>query len=142
MKVSSRIRSGVTVVSVHGRVLRHRTDAFAAWMAAETHDRWSESVLLDARAMTYINSAGMRTILRLFKRIGRNGGRFAVCGLADGIDRAFEVLGFDQIMDIHDSLEEALEKLSEPPETADRPTGIGHRLRLSALFHLSGKIGY
>ena len=142
MKVSSRIRSGVTVVSVHGRVLRHRTDAFAAWMAAETHDHWSESVLLDARAMTYINSAGMRTILRLFKRISRNGGRFAVCGLADGIDRAFEVLGFDQIMDIHDSLEEALEKLSEPPETADRPTGIGHRLRLSALFHLSGKIGY
>ena len=121
MKVSSRIRTGVTVVSVHGRVLRHRADEFAAWILMEMGDRWSEPVLLDARAMTYINSAGIRTVLRLYKRIVQNGGRFAICGLAEGIDRAFEVLGFNQIMAIHDSLDDALEGLAGPPEAAHRP---------------------
>ena len=123
MKVSSRIRRDVTVVSVHGRVLRHRTDVFDDWIVAEMGDRWSEPVLLDTRAMTCVNSAGMRTVLRLFKRITRHGGRFAICGLAEGIDRAFEVLGFDQIMDIHDSLDEALEVLSQPPEAIGRASG-------------------
>lgn len=119
MKVTSRIRTGVTVLSVHGRVLRHRADEFAAWILMEMGDRWSEPVLLDARAMTYINSAGMRTVLRLYKRIVQNGGRFAICGLAEGIDRAFEVLGFNQIMAIHDSLDDALEGLAGPPGTGE-----------------------
>lgn len=55
----------------------------------------------------------------------------ATHGASDqGIDRAFEVLGFNQIMDIHDTLEEALESLAGPPEaaggaaeTANRPSG-------------------
>ena len=123
MKVSSRIRRDVTVVSVHGRVLRHRADVFANWIVAEMGDRWSGPVLLDARAMTYINSAGMRTVLRVFKRVARHGGRFAICGLAEGIDRAFEVLGFDQIMDIHDSLDEALEVLSQSPVATGGASG-------------------
>ena len=123
MKVSSRMRRDVTVVSVHGRVLRHRTDVFADWIVAEMGDRWSGPVLLDTRAMTYINSAGMRTVLRVFKRVSRHRGRFAVCGLAEGIDRAFEILGFDQIMDIHDSLEQALEVLSQPPDATGRASG-------------------
>lgn len=127
MKVSSRIRRGVTVVSVHGRVLRHRADEFAVWIVAEMGDRWSEPVLVDARAMTYVNSAGMRTVLRLFKRVSQHGGRFAVCGLAEGIDRAFEVLGFNQIMDIHDTLEEALESLAGPPEAADGAAETANR---------------
>ena len=74
MKISSRIRRDVTVVSVHGRVLRHRADVFEDWIVAEMGDRWSGPVLLDARAMTYINSAGLRTVLRLFKRIAQHGG--------------------------------------------------------------------
>ncbi len=123
MKVSSRIRRDVTVVSVHGRVLRHRADVFADWIVAEMGDRRSGPVLLDARAMAYINSAGMRTVLRLFKRVVQHGGRFAICGLAEGIDRAFEILRFDRIMDIHDSLEEALEVLSQPPEATGRTSG-------------------
>ncbi len=123
MKVSSRIRRDVTVVSVHGRVLRHRADAFAERIVAEMGDHRSGPVLLDARAMTYVNAAGMRTVLRLFRRVTRHGGRFAVCGLAEGIDRAFEVLGFDRIMDIRDSLDEALEVLSQSPDATGGASG-------------------
>ena len=117
MKVSSRMRSGVLILSVHGRVFRHRADAFSEWIEAEIGNRWEGPMLFDVREMTYVNSAGMRTILRVSKRINRHGGRFALCGLAEGIDRAFAVLGFNQIMDIHDSVEEALAALSGPVRT-------------------------
>ena len=62
MRVSSRIRRGVAVVSVHGPVLRHHADVFAAWIVAEKGDRWPGPVLVSARAMTYVNSAGMRPV--------------------------------------------------------------------------------
>ena len=119
MKVTSRIRAGVAIVSVHGRVFRHRAGVFASWVHMEVGDRFTGPVLLDAGAMTYINSAGMVTILRLARRCARHGGRFALCGLAEGIDRAFEVLGFDRIIDTYDSADEALAALSRTPEPQD-----------------------
>ena len=119
MKVTSRIRAGVTIVSVYGRVFRHRADVFASWIHVEVGDRYTGAVLLDAGEMTYINSAGMVTILRLARRCARHGGRFALCGLAEGIDRAFEVLGFDRIIDTYDSADEAMAALSHEPESHD-----------------------
>ena len=38
------------------------------------------------------------------------------------VDRAFEVLGFNRIVEIYDSLDEALASLSKPPGETDRPS--------------------
>ena len=39
MKVNSRVRDGVMIVSVSGRVLLPRTDVFAAWVTSEVGER-------------------------------------------------------------------------------------------------------
>ena len=117
MKVSSRVREGVMVVSVFGRVLLPRTEVFSNWISTEVGDRWAASVVLDCTGMTYINSAGLRAILMFARRSAEHGGRFALFGLAGPVRRTFEVVGFDQMLDIHESVDEALNAVlrSQPP---------------------------
>ena len=119
MKVSSRVRDGVMVVSVLGRVLLPRTDVVAAWIQTEIGDRWDGPVVLDFSHVTYINSAGLREVLLLARRIAEQGGRFALCGLSEEVERAFTVVGFDRILDIHGSADEALAALSRSPVPGD-----------------------
>jgi len=115
--VTSRAREGVMVVSVFGRVLLPRTEVFTDWISAEVGDRWAEPVLLDCSGMTYINSAGLREILTFARRSAEHGGRFALFGLVRSVRRTFEVVGFDQMLDIHESADEAFDAIlrSEPP---------------------------
>ena len=105
------------VVSVFGRVLLPRTDVFSNWINAEVGDRWAEPVLLDCTGMTYINSAGLREVLMFARRSAEQGGRFALFGLGEHVRRTFEVVGFDQVLDIHETADEALEAISRsaPP---------------------------
>ena len=105
------------VVSVFGRVLLPRTEVFSDWISAEVGNRWSEPVVLDCTHMTYINSAGLREILTFARRSAEHGSRFALYGLDKSVRRTFEVVGFDRILDIHASAEEAFDAVltSEPP---------------------------
>ncbi len=117
MKVNSRVRDGVMIVSVSGRVLLPRTDVFAAWVKSEVGERLDGAVVLECARMTYINSAGFREILMLARRMGEHGGRLALCGLSPQIRRTFEVVGFDRVLDICETLEDALKAVSDPSAT-------------------------
>ena len=119
MKVSSRMRDGVMIVSVLGRVLLPRTDVLGAWIQAEIGDRWAGRVLLDFTHVTYINSAGLREVLQVARRMTKHRGRFALCGLSEEVARAFTVVGFDRILDIHGSADEALAALLRSPVPGD-----------------------
>ena len=99
------------VVSVLGRVLLPRTGVFSDWVSTEIGNRWDEPVLLDCTGMTYINSAGLREILMFARRSAENGGRFALFGLAVPVRRTFEVVGFDQMLEIYESVDEALDAI-------------------------------
>ena len=119
MKVNSRERDGVMIMSVNGRVLLPRTDVFAAWVKSEVGERLDGAVVLECTRMTYINSAGFREILMLARRMGEHGGRLALCGLSPQIRRSFESVGFDRELDICESLEDALKAVSETSVTAE-----------------------
>lgn len=112
MNVTSRTEDGVVIVSVEGRVHRERARQFMLEAKLAIGDQWGGRVLLDCQKMTYISTAGLREVLLIAKKISRHEGRFAICTLAEGIDRAFEVIGFDQIIDIHKSSEAALASIS------------------------------
>lgn len=112
MNVTSRMEDGVVIVAVEGRVHREKARQFTLEAKLAIGDQWGGRVLLDCQNMTYISTAGLREVLLLAKKIARHNGRFAICTLAEGIDRAFEVIGFDQIIDIHKSSEAALASIA------------------------------
>ena len=71
-------------------------------------DETDKTVVLDAEALTYISSAGLRAILLVVKSLNRQGGKFAVCSLSDPIREIFAISGFDNIIPIESTKEQAI----------------------------------
>ena len=57
---------------------------------------------------TYISSAGLRAILVTAKTLRKRDAKFALCSLQSSIKEVMEISGFDQVIAIHPSKEEAL----------------------------------
>ncbi len=66
------------------------------------------AVVFDAQTLTYISSAGLRAILLVVKSLNRRGGKFAMCSLSDPIREIFSISGFDNIIPIESSRDEAV----------------------------------
>jgi anti-sigma B factor antagonist len=73
--------------------------------AIEDNDR---AVVFDAETLTYISSAGLRAILLIVKSINRQGGKFAICSLSDPIREIFSISGFDNIIPIESTRDDAI----------------------------------
>ena len=65
-------------------------------------------VILDFGDISYISSAGLRVILMVAKELTRRGAYLAICSLSDFVREIFEVSGFDKIITVRPSKEEAI----------------------------------
>ena len=69
------------------------------------------SVVLDFKDLNYISSAGLRAILLIAKSVRADNANLALCSLSDNIKEVFEISGFDRIIPIHKSREDAVQSL-------------------------------
>jgi len=65
-------------------------------------------ILVDLSAVTYISSAGLRSILRLIKHTAVHGGRTGIFGGAAQVMEVFEISGFGPLLDVYPDRENAL----------------------------------
>ena len=66
------------------------------------------AVVFDLERMTYVSSAGLCVFLVAAKQAQRAGGKVVFCNLADNIREVFKVGGFNQILTLRETKEEAL----------------------------------
>ena len=64
-------------------------------------------ILLNFAGVTYINSAGLRVLLSLKKKIHGLAGHFIICNLHQEVLDVMKICGFDQVIDIAPNEEEA-----------------------------------
>ena len=107
MDVTMERRDGVLSVGVEGRIDGSTVMAFqeAIESAVEDGDR---AVIVDCERLHFIGSAGLRTVLAIAKTLSNRDTRFALCSLSDQVRVVFEKSGFDTIITIHASRDEAL----------------------------------
>ena len=68
-----------------------------------------QSVLVfDFTGLNYISSAGLRVLLVAARDTQSKGGKAVFCGLSKQIAEVFSVSGFDKILAVHSSRDEAL----------------------------------
>lgn len=67
-----------------------------------------EGVVLDLSELVYISSAGLRTILVMAKTLQQRTTKLALCALNPSIFEIFQIAGFDRILTIVESREEAI----------------------------------
>ena len=70
------------------------------------------AVILDLADLTYISSAGLRAILMTARSLRRQEAALAVCSLTDSVREVFEISGFNQIIPVHSSKDEAIAALN------------------------------
>lgn len=71
-------------------------------------DAGEKSLIMDFSNLDYISSAGIRVVQLASETLGKSGGRFALCAMSENISRVFRISGFDRILDIADTLQDAL----------------------------------
>ena len=65
------------------------------------------AVIVDFQQLAFISSAGLRIVLLTAKLLGRQDATLSLWALSDPILEVFRVTGFDQLLRIHDTVEEA-----------------------------------
>ncbi len=101
-------RDGETlVIKADGRIDGANSHAFQEELESAIGDD-DRTVILSLESLLYISSAGIRVILMTAKTLQRRGGRFALSSLSEPIREVFEISGFDKIISVHASLDEAL----------------------------------
>ncbi len=108
MEISTeRVGSALIVMPSENRVDGTNARDFQVGLEAAIEET-DTAVIFDAETLTYISSAGLRAILLVVKSINRRGGKFAVCSLSDPIREIFSISGFDNIIPIEATRDEAL----------------------------------
>ncbi len=68
-------------------------------------------VVIDAGALEYISSAGLRSLLLIARQQNAHGGKVIICSLNPGIKEVFRISGFDTIITPYPSVEAGMASL-------------------------------
>ncbi len=110
IEIQTEQAEGILVISVSGGV--HGLDV------QEFHDKLLDAVagcgkkvLLDLEKLSYINSAGLRSILIVAKKLRDERARFAICSLSGSVKGIFKISAFDKVIDVFESRSEAIDAI-------------------------------
>ena len=98
---------GILVISVAGRIDGLNAREFHDNLHREI-DGFDNPVVLDLEKLSYISSAGLRSILLIAKTLQGRNARFMLCSLPGPIKEIFEIAGFDKIINVLESRSDAI----------------------------------
>lgn len=67
---------------------------------------------VDCARLTYISSAGLGVFMGFVDEVRERGGDIKICGLTPKVRQVFEILGFESIYDLLDTVPEALDRFA------------------------------
>lgn len=106
MQISKRNDNGITVFVLEGRVdsagASEMDDALQAAVANGEH-----KMILDMSRVSYINSAGLRTLADILTQNRAHQGDLRLVALNTKVERVFKIIGFDKFFETYGSLDAA-----------------------------------
>jgi anti-sigma B factor antagonist len=107
MQITSRSENNVTVFVLEGRAdstgAGQMDDALQNAVSAG-----QSKIVLDMTGVSYINSAGLRTLADVLTKCRANNGDLYLVSLSVKVERVFKIIGFDKFFTVFDSVETAL----------------------------------
>jgi anti-anti-sigma factor len=91
MQVQTVTNAGITIVSIAGEINGRTALQLEGGMAFWPH---TGRVLLDLSEVSYLSSAGLRTLLLIHRRVMGENGRLVLVGVAPMIADTMKVTGF------------------------------------------------
>ena len=107
MEISKKKEDGTLIISVNGRLDAVSSPDFDQELRQHM-DEGETSLVFDLNELDYISSAGLRSFLIVAKKLKATSGKIALASLQDIVKQVFEVSGFNQIIPVFDSVDDAL----------------------------------
>lgn len=106
MQITSREKSGIAVFTLVGRIDSVGAGELdIALQNAANEGRYK--MVLDMTGVTYINSAGLRTLADILTRNRAHDGDLRLVALNPKVERVFKIIGFDKFFDTYFSVDAA-----------------------------------
>lgn len=111
MDVKTDRQNGTLIASVEGRIDGATAREFEEIMTAAIDDG-DKAVVIDLEKLSYISSAGLRSVLLIAKGMWKRKGKCVVCSLDESNSEVFRISGFDKIINIHASTSAAIDSVA------------------------------
>ncbi|MDY6794760.1 MAG: STAS domain-containing protein [Actinomycetota bacterium] len=98
------------IVEVEGVVDSTNVEDFFGFINA-VFKRGIKRIILDLRGTSYLSSGALSVIIDAYKRATEEGGGLVIVGASEMIAELFRVVQFDNIIEFHDDLDEAMKAL-------------------------------
>ncbi len=108
MQITEREQNSVTVFVLEGRIDSTGAVELDEALQAATAEGKSK-IVLDMSSVTYINSAGLRTLADILTQSRAQDGDLRLVALNPKVERVFRIIGFDKFFDTYASIETAIE---------------------------------
>ena len=105
------VLEGIKVISVLGRVDSVTAQEFHKAINQEILDP-TLHIIMDFEKLSYINSAGLRTILLVAKELRKLNKKFKLCCLPEPVMQVVKTSGFDKVIEICDTRSIAMTEIS------------------------------
>ncbi len=110
MKLSYEDHDAITVLKISGELTADQVDTFRR-SCQERFAAGIRDVVLDMEHMTFVDSAGLETLLWVIDEAGEKGGRLRIVKPDSTVRKILEVSRLDRRFDIHESIESAAKSL-------------------------------
>ena len=111
MQIRTETIDGTLIAYAAGRIDGSSALDFKRSMQAVLGDE--NTVVVDCHKVTEVSSAGLSAFLLIARELQEQGVKFALCCMAPRVRVVFEMTGFDKIIPVHATREEALESLRD-----------------------------
>lgn len=103
-------KEGVLIVRIRGR-LDAVSSPNAEKKICDSIENGQSVILLDMSGVTYLSSAGLRMLLSMTKKLRSLPGRLAVCSTTPNVMDVLKISGFDHVLELFKSEDEAMKQL-------------------------------
>lgn len=103
------LQNDVAVIAVDGFLDAHTAPQFEQVLQQEIADG-RVKLVIDCARLTYISSAGLGVFMGFIEEVREQRGDIKVCGLTPKVRQVFEILGFETIFELFDTVQAALDR--------------------------------
>lgn len=105
--ISTAHNNGVSIITLDGFVDAHTAPNFESAIQSEL-DAGNVQIVVDCSKLNYISSAGLGVFMSFVEEVRDQNGDIKICGLVPKVRHTFEILGFQDLFEMTDSMDDAL----------------------------------
>jgi anti-anti-sigma factor len=112
LSISDEFEGPAIVVRLSGQLDTLTAKPFESHLA-ERISQGQKRIIVDLAAVNYVSSYGLRVFLLTAKQLRSDRRAFTLCRLTPEVNKIFRISGFDKILVIRETLEDAIALASE-----------------------------